>query len=152
MFFATCQVYLHLNKDFYPDNEFKIIFVLLYMVGGAAGAYKEAIYMHMFTINPATSQKNGFGTWIDFVKRFNEVFTPLNLVNNAITFMKALKQTGTANNYIAAFRPLAIRSGITEVAILSDYFLTRLSKELMKSIMLVEKLSTNMDSYYVLTT
>ena len=42
-FFTTCQAYLHLNKDSYPNNESKIIFVLSYMVGGAAGAYKEAI-------------------------------------------------------------------------------------------------------------
>ena len=102
-FFTICQVSLHLNKDPYPNNESRIIFVLLYMVEGAAGAYKEAIYTHVFTINLATSQENGFGTWIDFVKKFNEAFTPLNLVNNAITFIKALKQTGTADNHVAAF-------------------------------------------------
>ena len=62
MFFTTCQAYLCLNKNSYPDDESKIIFVLSYMVGGAAGAYKEAIYTHAFVINPATSQENGFST------------------------------------------------------------------------------------------
>ena len=151
-FFTTCQAYLRLNKDSYPDDESKIIFVLSYMVGGAAGAYKEAVYTHAFAIDPATSQENGFGTWADFVKRFNEAFTPLNPVDNAITLMKALKQTGTADDYVAAFRPLAIRSGIAEVAVLSDYFLTGLSKGLVKSIMSVEKLPTDMNAYYTLAT
>ena len=151
-FFTTCQAYLRLNKDSYPDDESKIIFVLSYMVGGAAGAYKEAVYTHAFTIDPATSQENGFGTWADFVKRFNEAFTPLNPVDNAITLMKALKQTGTADDYVAAFRPLAICSGIAEVAVLSDYFLTGLSKGLVKSIMSVEKLPTDMNAYYTLAT
>ena len=151
-FFTTCQAYLRLNKDSYPDDESKIIFVLSYMVGGAAGAYKEADYTHAFAIDPTTSQENGFGTWADFVKRFNEAFTPLNPVDNAITLMKALKQTGTADDYVAAFRPLAIRSGIIEVAVLLDYFLTGLSKGLVKSIMSVEKLPTDMNSYYTLAT
>ena len=151
-FFTTCQAYLRLNKDSYPDDESKIIFVLSYMVGGAAGAYKEAVYTHAFAIDPGTSQENGFGTWADFVKRFNEAFTPLNPVDNAITLIKALKQTGTADDYVAAFRPLAIRSGIAEVAVLSDYFLTGLSKGLVKSIMSVEKLPTDMNAYYTLAT
>ena len=54
-FFTTCQVYLYLNKDSYPNNKSRIIFVLLYMVEGAAEAYKEGIYMHVFMINLATS-------------------------------------------------------------------------------------------------
>ena len=45
-----------------------------------------------------------------------------------------------------------IQSGIAEVAVLSDYFLTGLSKGLVKSIMSVEKLPTDMNAYYTLAT
>ena len=43
-------------------------------------------------------------------------------------------------------------NSIAEVAVLSDYFLTGLSKGLVKSIMSVEKLPTNMNAYYTLAT
>ena len=151
IFLTTCQAYLRINKDSYNNDEDKIIFVLSYMVGGAAGAYKDAIYTSAFELDAAGNEK-GFGSWADFVKKFKEAFTPLNPVDNAITQMKALKQTGTADDYVAAFRPLAICSGINEVAVVSDYFLSGLSKGLVRSIMSVEKLPTDMDAYYALAT
>ena len=53
-FFTTCQAYLRLNKDSYPDNESRIIFILLYIVKRAVEVYKKAIYTHVFAINLAT--------------------------------------------------------------------------------------------------
>lgn len=151
-FLNNCQTYLRLNKDSYTNDEEKIIFILSYMVGGSAGPFKEAFTTNAFAIDPDTNEEKGFGTWAQFLTRFQDAFTPLNPVDNAITQMKALKQSGTADDYVAAFRPLAIRSTITEVAVLSDYFLTGLTTGLVKSIMSVETLPTTMDGYYKLAT
>ena len=74
----------------------------------------------------------------------------MNLVDNAIAKMKALKQTGTADDYVAEFLLLAVRSGIGSVAVLSDYFLTGLKKGLVNNIMTVENLPTTMEAYYAL--
>ena len=146
-FLYSCLTYMILNHEVYPTDEQKIIFVLSYMVGGAAGAFREAYLEKALRDNGPS-----FGTWEEFQKEFMVAFEPLNPVDDAITEMKALKQTGTADDYVAAFRPLAIRSGIKEVAVLADYFLTGLTSGLTKSIMTVEKLPTTMDNYYHLAT
>ena len=149
-FLNSCRVYLHLNAQSYPMEEEKIIFILLYMIGGLAGPWKDAFTIKAFSIDPSASQERGFGTYADFIKEFNKSFEPLNPVDNAITKMKALKLTGTADNYVAEFLLLAVRSGIQTIAVLSDYFLTRLKKGLVNNIVTVEKLPTTMDSYYTL--
>ena len=41
-FLYSCITYMILNHEVYPDDEQKIIFVLSYMVGGTAGAFREA--------------------------------------------------------------------------------------------------------------
>ena len=149
-FLNSCRVYLRLNAQSYSTDEEKIIFILSYMIGGSAGPWKDAFTTKAFSINPTTSQEHGFGTLTDFIKEFNKSFEPLNPVDNAIAKMKALKQTGTADDYVAEFLPLAVRSGIGSVAVLSDYFLTGLKKGLVNNIMTVEKLPTTMDGYYTL--
>ena len=122
------------------------------MVGGSAGHFKDVFTIKAFATDPTTSKERGFGTFKDFLKEFNEAFTLLDLVDHAITNMKALTLTGTADEYVAEFRPLAIQSGITKVAILSDYFLTGLTPSLVRSIMRVENLPTTIDAYYILAT
>ena len=64
--------------------------------------------------------------------------------------MKTLKQTGTADDYVAEFHSLVVRSGIETVAVLADYFLTGLKKGLVNNIMTVENLPTTMEAYYAL--
>lgn len=149
-FLNDCQTYLRLNKDSYPTDEDKIIFILSYMVGGAAGPFKEALTARAFAINPTTKLEEGFGAWTDFLENVKKLFGTLNPIDDAITQMKSLRQTGTADEYVASFQSLAIKSTIQEVAVLSDYFLSGLSNGLVKNIMAVEKLPTKMSDYYAL--
>ena len=149
-FLLTCRTYLRLNKDLYTTDEEKIIFVISFMVGGSAGPFKDALEMEAYTIDPTTSAEKGFGTFKDFLKKFQEAFEPLNPVESAINKMKALQQTGTADDYISAFRPLAIRSGITTLSVLTDYFLSGLSTGLVRDILRAHTLPTDIDGYYKL--
>ena len=48
----------------------------------------------------------GFGTFAVFIEKFKKAFEPLSPVQDAITKLKALQQTGLAKDYVAAFRPL----------------------------------------------
>ena len=149
-FLNSCRVYLRLNAQSYSTDEEKIIFILSYMIGGSAGPWKDVFTTKAFSINPATSQEHGFGTLTDFIKEFNKSFEPLNPVDNAIAKMKALKQTGTADDYVAEFLPLVVRSGIGSVAVLSDYFLSGLSRGLVKSVLSCATLPDSMKGYYEL--
>ena len=57
---------------------------------------------------------------------------------------------GLAEDYIAAFRLLAAQSGIVELAVLSDYFLSGLSRGLAKSVLSCTTLSNTIKGYYQL--
>lgn len=149
-FLLTCRTYLRLNKDLYTTDEEKIIFIISFMVGGSAGPFKDALETEAYSIDPTTSEEKGFGTLKDFIKKFKEAFEPLNPVETAINKMKALQQTGTADDYISAFRPLAIRSGITTLSVLVDYFLSGLSAGLVRDIMRAHTLPSDIDGYYKL--
>ena len=45
----------------------------------------------------------GFGTFAVFIEKFKKAFEPLSPIQDAITKLKALRQTGLAEDYIAAF-------------------------------------------------
>ena len=151
-FLLSCRTYLRLNKQSYPTDEEQIIFILSHMVGGSAGPFADSYMVKAFATDPTTQTEKGFGTFTAFVEEFNTAFSPLDPVDDAITRMKSLKQTAKADDYVAEFRPLALRSGINQVAVLSDYFLSGLNTGLVRNIMSVEKLPTTMDGYYELAT
>lgn len=149
LFLATCVTYLRINSDFYEDDEAKIIFVLSYMTEGTATAWKASVLEKAYTEDEHEEEK-GFGTWKDFVKDFKAAFFTLNPTDDAIATMKTLKQTGTADDYIAAFRPLAISSRISQVEVLADYFLTGLNNGLVRSIMSASTMPKEIEEYYTL--
>lgn len=151
-FLNNCQTYLRLNKTLYTSDEDCIIFILSYMVGGTAESFKDSVTQLALEEDEDTHEENGFGTMKDFIKAFKIAFEPLDPIDNAITAMKSLKQTGTADDYVALFRPLAARSGIKETAVLSDYFLSGLNNGLVRTIMSVEKLPGSITGYYELAT
>ena len=45
----------------------------------------------------------GFGTFAAFVEKFKKAFEPLSLIQDAITKLKAFRQTGLAKDYVVAF-------------------------------------------------
>ena len=77
----------------------------------------------------------GFENFTAFVKKFKKAFKPLSPIQAAITKLKALRQTGLAKDYIAAFQLLAVRLEIMKLTALSDYFLSGLSRGLVKSVL-----------------
>ncbi|GLB45796.1 putative reverse transcriptase-rnase h-integrase [Lyophyllum shimeji] len=46
-----------------------------------------------------------WGTWKDFVKEIKDAFSAADAAGDARAKLKVLKQTGTANEYIAEFKP-----------------------------------------------
>ena len=105
-FLNTCCTYLHINKNAYPTEEDKIIFVLSFMEGGTAGLWKNALIEEAYSVG-IDGAKVGFETFAAFVEKFKKAFEPLSPVQDAITKLKALQQMGLAEDYIATFQPLA---------------------------------------------
>ena len=105
-FLNTCHTYLCINKNAYPTEEDKIIFVLSFMEGGTAGPWKNAIMEEAYAVGMDGAEV-GFGTFAAFVEKFKKAFKPLSSIQDAITKPKALRQTGLAEDYVAAFRLLA---------------------------------------------
>ena len=117
------------------------------MEGGTAGLWKEVIMQDTYETN-ALGVEQGFGTFADFRTNFFGAFQPLSPAMDCITRMKNLKQTGSAEDYVAQFRVLAAKSTVTDIDVLSDYFLTGLMPGLVKNIMTCEKRPTTIDSYF----
>ena len=88
-FLNTYRIYLHINKNAYPTEEDKIIFVLSFMEGGTAGLWKNAIMEEAYAAGTDGSEV-GFGTFTAFVEKFKKAFEPLSPVQDAITKLKAL--------------------------------------------------------------
>ena len=147
LFFNTCRTYLRLNDAAYPSDEEKIIFILSFMEGGTAGPWKEVVMQDAYETD-ARGVEKGFGTFADFRTNFFGAFQPLSPAMDCITRMKNLKQTGSAEDYVAQFRVLAAKSTVTDIDVLSDYFLTGLMPGLVKNIMTCEKLPSTIDGYF----
>ena len=148
-FLNTCCTYLRINKNAYPTEEDKIIFVLLFMEGGIAGPWKNAIMEEAYAVGMDGAEV-GFETFAAFIKKFKKAFEPLSPIQDAITKLKALRQTGLAEDYIVAFQPLAAQSEIVEIVVLSDYFLSGLSRGLVKSVLSCATFLNTIEGYYEL--
>ena len=119
------------------------------MKEGSVGPWKEAFLEEAYLLNAQNIEK-GFGTFVAFTTKFHNAFESLSPAAECISKMKALKQTGPVEDYIATFHPLATHSTVIDVNVLSDYFLTGLSNGLRCNVLSVEKLPTMMKNYYAL--
>ena len=72
------------------------------MEGGTAGPWKNALMEEAYFVG-IDGAKVEFRTFTAFVEKFKKAFEPLSPIQDAITKLKALQQTGLAEDYIAAF-------------------------------------------------
>ena len=95
------QLYLLVNKDVYDHNDKKVTFTLSFMKEGAARLWALTETEMAFTRNPP-----GFGTWADFLKRFNNSFILENTREQAIAWLTTTKVNDKIDilNYISKFK------------------------------------------------
>ena len=72
------------------------------MEGGTVGPWKNAIMEEAYTIGTDGAEV-AFGTFAAFIEKFKKAFKPLLPVQDTITKLKALRQTGLAEDYVPAF-------------------------------------------------
>lgn len=138
-FLQDCKVYLGLNSHIYDTDEKKISFTLSFCTAGTAEAFAENYY----SLGQHTTKK-----WSEFESDFTKAFLSSDLEGEALQELKNLTQSGSADEYIAKFKILATRAGMTDYKALKDYFQQGLSAGLRARIYNLNDLPKDMDEWY----
>jgi hypothetical protein len=141
-FISSCDLYFAVNGTTYDTDTKKVAFALSFMTGGAAAAWKEQKLME-YTAAGAT-----WPTWDAFKTNFNTAFSAVADAATARTELKTLFQDGPVDDYIAKFRDLIGRSGITQEEAKIEYFLDGLHKDLVDCIYLMPTPPTTLEGMY----
>ena len=147
-FLQDVELYLGLNKTIYDDATKMVCFVLSFMNEGTAGTWKEGF------IADKTGATGTFapGTWNDFKALIKTAFSPTDVGGNARAKLRDLKQSGSADEYVAEFRILAQRSGIKDNTALIEYFMEGLKPKLLEKIYTLDTMPTKLADWYTYTT
>ncbi|EPQ49712.1 hypothetical protein GLOTRDRAFT_16209, partial [Gloeophyllum trabeum ATCC 11539] len=144
-FYLATQLYMMANKHIYDTDEKKITFFISFLKEGTAGPWAEAEMTKAFT------NDQGFGTWEAFTTRFLNAFTEADTAGDARAKLRVLRQTATADEYIAEFRMLTARCGITEDVSLIEYFQEGLQNKLVEKVYGMEHMPKTIDEWYEAT-
>ena len=139
------QLYLLVNEDVYNHDDKKIAFALTFMKEGVAGLWALTETETAFTRNPP-----GFGTWADFLQRFNNLFILENTKEQAIAWLTTTKVNDKIDilDYISKFKNNATLSGITDQNILINFFSRGIPTQLMRRIYSMDIVTTTMEKWY----
>ena len=139
------QLYLLINKEVYDHNDKKIAFALTFMKEGAAGLWALTETETAFTRNPP-----GFGTWANFLQRFNNSFILENTKEQAIAWLTTTKVNDKIDilDYISKFKNNAALSGITDQNVLINFFSRGIPTQLMRRIYSMDIVPTTMEKWY----
>jgi Retrotransposon gag protein len=108
-FLQELELYVTMNQSIYDTDAKKVIFALSFMKGGTASGWSESFVNTAMTSTPAN-----YGTWDTFKDLIKKAFSPVDAEGKARTDIKHLKQgSGPVDDYIAQFRILASRCGIS---------------------------------------
>src|SRR5271154_5132466 len=144
-FLQDCEMYLKLNKEIYNSDEKQIIFVLSLLKGGTAAAWKEAFYQD--SINK--DRDPDYGKAKDFIVKFRTAFLPTDAPGEARAQLRQLRQgKDTTDEYIAQFRILSGRSGISDQAALIEYFMEGLNTGTLQKIFGMTTIPTTIQKWY----
>ena len=124
------RAWINNNKDVYDHDDKKIAFTLSFMKEGSAGLWALTETKTTFTNNPP-----GFGTWVDFLKKFNNSFILENTREQAIAWLSTTKVNDRIDilNYISKFKNNAALSRITGQNVLINFFSRGIPTQLMRT-------------------
>ena len=126
-FLIRCKTHIALSGQKYKDDEAKIYYICsLCDAKTNAGVWAAEYLIEQDT----AAQKDSYQ---EFLAKFKKEFSDCDPVQTALNMMGNLRQTGTAKEYIMAFRTIASRSGITTLAVTRNLFMKGLNPGLLKS-------------------
>ena len=142
-FWLSCRTYLALNAHIYDNAMKKIAFVLSFCRSGTAAAFADNLTSVALAYDPPN-----YGTWPDFQAEFERTFISSDVAGEARSDLFTLKQDGDADGYVAQFKILAMRAGITETNALVEYFQRGLKPALLNRIYGMNQLPSTMEEWY----
>jgi Retrotransposon gag protein/Zinc knuckle len=148
-FLQETKLYLLANKDAYPANEDKVLFVLSYMSEGDANSWKEEF---VETAEQKAAQDNtalNLGSYDDLIKRITKDFSPYDAPKDAIFEMKEMKLGNTSiEDHVSKFKMLVTQSKLAKNDAVIEYFRETLPFALQKELMTLPMPPTTLDEWY----
>ncbi len=147
-FMNEVKSYLKTNAAIYDNNMKKIMFALSFMKEGSALAWREnfisgkeaAFDIHhaaeVAAGRAAPEENTAYGTIAEFFTSFNESFVSQDAEQEARYALENFVQgKKTLEDYISRFDTLVRQANLQDNAIVMDYFLRGLSKELAEKVL-----------------
>jgi Retrotransposon gag protein/Zinc knuckle len=114
-FLNSCQTYLRLCPDEFPDEQTKIMWAMSYMKTGRAQKWTARIFRWEQLAENANQTK--FLDWEDFRSEFRKEFTPAHadaLAINRLESTAYYQRNRSLDDYIDEFQDLIVDSGYTD--------------------------------------
>jgi Retrotransposon gag protein/Zinc knuckle len=114
-FLNSCQTYLRLCPDEFPDEQTKIMWAMSYMKTGRAQKWTARIFRWEQLAENADQTK--FLDWEDFRSEFRKEFTPAHadaLAINRLESTAYYQRNRSLDDYIDEFQDLIVDSGYTD--------------------------------------
>src|SRR5271155_4794601 len=144
-FINECALYCDLNTAIYDSNLKKVIFMLSYMKGGTAQAWKKSFISKVIN-NPPVN----YGTLISFLTQLRTAFDLADSEGEARAKIRKLRQgKDSVDEYIAQFRVLAGRAKITDDKNLIEYFMEGINQGILTKIFALETLPERIENWYI---
>jgi len=141
-FIQSCDLYFGVNDTTYDTDRKKISFALSFMTGGGAAAWKKQ------RIAEYTATDAAWPTWAAFKAAFETAFSPVSDEAAARAELKVLYQDGDIDDYIAQFRAIAARTGLTQETAVIEYFYDGLDPSIVQQIFLKDTIPTTLEANY----
>lgn len=113
------------------------------MTDGQAAEWANDFITKAMALVPQT-----YGTWEDFKTEFKEVFDPYSSKRDALDQLTILRMKNGVEEYISTFRLLVTRSGLTDLEVISRYFIAGLNPVLARNLASSTSEFKDMDTYY----
>jgi hypothetical protein len=126
----------------YDTDRKKISFALSFMIGGGAAAWKKQRIAEYMATGMA------WPTWATFKAAFETAFSSVSDKAAARAELKVLYQDGDIDDFIAQFRAIATRTGLTQEAAVIEYFYDGLDPSIVQQIFLKDTISTTLEAIY----
>jgi Retrotransposon gag protein/Zinc knuckle len=114
-FLNSCQTYLRLCSEEFPDEQTKIMWAMSYMKTGRAQKWTARIFRWEQLAENANQTK--FVDWNDFRSEFRKEFTPTHtdaLAINRLESSAYYQRSRSLDDYIDEFQDLIVDSGYTD--------------------------------------
>jgi len=148
-FLQETKLYLLANKDAYPGNEDKVLFVLSYMSEGDANSWKEEFVETAEQTATQNKKDLDLGTYDDLIKRITKDFSPYDALKDTIFEMKEMKLGNTSiEDHVSKFKMLVTQSKLAKNNAVIEYFRETLPFLLQKELMTLPTPPKTLDEWY----